>query len=290
MKKTQMWGFTVDDVGYDGYSTEAHLNNILDFFDEHLIKATFFVVPEVEGKKMSARRGYVAILLDAIKRGHEVAQHGLTHDRFEVGIPPPMIMKLPHEGPARKFLAENRDKLPGEHTVAKIRQRLREGRKIMEDAIGMPVCGFRAPALQSCDNMFVALAEEKYLYDSSAWLQTAGWYTEDLPEEISREKFDRHQKPGLLELPLTADYTWRLNRAMFDREYDLAVHDYDGCLQAGIPFIPLSHVSPIQEGDDGNLGFEFFRKFAVYAKAHAAQAQRELRCLPLCEIAKGVPA
>ncbi|MDD5707757.1 MAG: DUF2334 domain-containing protein, partial [Kiritimatiellae bacterium] len=132
---TGLWGFSVDDIGLDGYSTEAHLNAVLDFLDENRIAVTLFAVPEVNGKRMSTRRGYVSLLRQAIQRGHEVAQHGLSHDRFEVGIPPEMILSLPHEGPARTFLAENREKLRSEHTVERIRAKLGEGRKIIEDAI-----------------------------------------------------------------------------------------------------------------------------------------------------------
>ena len=50
MKKINLWGFSVDDIGLDGYSTEEHLNNILNFLDEYRIKATFFAVPEAEAK------------------------------------------------------------------------------------------------------------------------------------------------------------------------------------------------------------------------------------------------
>ncbi len=42
MKKINLWGFSIDDIGLDGYSTEEHLNNILNFLDEYRIKATFF--------------------------------------------------------------------------------------------------------------------------------------------------------------------------------------------------------------------------------------------------------
>ncbi|MFA7159997.1 MAG: polysaccharide deacetylase family protein [Kiritimatiellia bacterium] len=292
MKKTILWGFSVDDVGLDGYSTEKHLNNILDFLDANTIKATFFAVPEAEGKKMSSRRAYVAILRDAIKRGHEVAQHGLTHDRFEIGIPPEMIMMLPHEGPARKYLAENREKLAQEHTVEKIRCKLRKGREIIEDAIGRPVHGFRAPALQSCDNMFIALAEEKYRYDSSTCLQPAAWdilnNIKYVPREINREAFLKHQKNGLCELSHTAEYTWYLGRGRFDEFYALAVHDFDSCLKSGLPFINAGHVSPIQEGADGNLGFEFYRKFISYAKTSAEKGGYVLKSTTLYNVAKCV--
>jgi peptidoglycan/xylan/chitin deacetylase (PgdA/CDA1 family) len=290
MKKNVLWGFSVDDVGLDGYSTEKHLSNILDFLDDYQMKGTFFTVPEAEGKKMSARRAYVSILRDAIKRGHEVAQHGLTHDRFEIGIPPEMIMMLPHEGPARKFLAENREKLKTEHTVEKIRRKLSKGRKIIEDAIGMRVRGFRSPALQSCDNMFIALAEEGYMFDSSTCLQPAAWdilnNLEYVPREINREKFTQHQKAGLLELPLTAEYTWYLGRNKLDEFYNLAVHDFGCCINSSLPFINVCHVSPIQEGDEPGLGFELFRKLIGHAKAAAEKGKYDLKSVTLSKIAE----
>lgn len=291
----KLWGFTVDDIGLDGYSTEKHLNNLLDFLDANEISATLFAVPEVEGKKMSARRGYAAILRDAIRRGHEVAQHGgLTHDRFEIGIPPEMILSLPHEGLARRFLAQNRENLKEEHTVKNIRGKLREGRRIIEDTIGTRVNGFRSPALQSCDNMFVALAEEAYAYDSSIWLQKAGWdilnNLEYVPQEINRDIFDRRQKAGLLELPLTTEYTWYLERENFDKASKLAAHDFDRCMDSGVPFVNICHVSPIQEGKDPDLGLELYRKLIEHSKTAAGKKQYTLEAITLTDIAGRISA
>ncbi len=259
-----LWSFTVDDIGLDGYSTEKQLNNILDFCDEHKMKITLFVVPESDDKRMDKRLGYVSILRDAIKRGHEVAQHGVKHERFEIGIPPEMIMMLPHEGPARKFLAENRDQLTDEHTIEKICKKLRLGRTIIEDTIGEPVQGFRSPALQACENMFIALVEENYKYDSSTYLQKAGWDLlngiKSKPQKITRESFNSLQKSKIMrEFPLTTDYTWYLKKENFDEALKLAMHDYEACIMAQIPFVPLCHVGPIHEGDDG-LGFELYRR------------------------------
>jgi peptidoglycan/xylan/chitin deacetylase (PgdA/CDA1 family) len=289
MLRTSVWGFTVDDIGMDVYSTEEHLANILSFLNEYKIKATFFAVPEVDGRKLNARSGYVALLRDAIQMGHEVAQHGLRHDRFEIGIPPVMILNLPHEGPARRFLAENRENLHKEHTVDRIREKLNAGRKIIEDAIGMEVYGFRSPALQTCDNMFIALAEEGYMYDSSLYLQKAGWDIlnglQYVPQKIDREKFTQLQRDGLLELPLTTEYTWYLERNNFDKSYDLATHDFNSCMEEDIPFVNLCHVSPIQEGSDGNLGFAFYRKLFDYARTTAARDRCELKAATLFEIA-----
>lgn len=234
----------------------------------------------------------MSILKDAIQRGHEVAQHGLDHDRFEVGIPPEMILSLPHEGPARKYLAENKDKLAAVHTVDKIREKLREGRRIIEDATGRPVHGFRAPALQTCVNLFTALAEENYSYDSSTFLQPAAWsilnnipYT---PHPITRDDFLKHQKPGLRELPLTAEYTWYLKQAKFDETDALAAHDFDACLKAGIPFINICHVSPIQEGANPALGFELYRKLLKYARESARCSNCDIEYQTLAGIADSI--
>jgi Uncharacterized protein conserved in bacteria (DUF2334) len=268
---SNLWSFTVDDIGFEGYSTEKQLNNLLDFCDENNIKSTLFVVPMGNGQRIDKCPGYVSILKDAIKRGHEVAQHGLEHDRFEIGVPPEMIMMLPHEGPARKFLAENRDQLAVEHTVEKIRRKLRLGRDILQDAIGATMNGFRSPALQVCDNMFTALIAEAYIYDSSTCLQPAGWdllngidYT---PRDITEGKWNSLQKSNTMqEFPLTTDYVWYLKKENFDKALGLAMHDYKACMAAGIPFIPVCHVGPIHEGDD-DLGFELYRRLLTHINA-----------------------
>ena len=140
----------------------------------------------------------------------------------------------------------------------------------MEDILGYVVEGFRAPCLSVCDNLFVALEAEGYLYDSSRFFQKAAW---DMfngvadPEicPITREDFDRQQFSGRLRLfPLTAEYTWYLTRDQFDTFLRLAKHDFDACLTAGIPFVTLSHVSPIQEGDKDS-GFALYRELLKYA-------------------------
>ena len=274
-EKNNFFCFTVDDVCYEGYSSEKHLENIIEFCDEKNIKSTFFVVPLANEKPLSSRRSYINILKAAIKEGHEVAQHGLRHDRFEVGIPPEMVMSLPHEGPAREYLKNNREEIEKSHTVDAIRKTLTEGRKMLEDALQMEIKGFRAPALQSCDNLFHALDAEKYLYDSSTFLQKAAWDLlngkECVPRPINREKYDNFQYNGKLkEVPLTAEYTWYLKQKDFDVSLSLAIHDFNACMEAQIPFVPICHVSPVQEGDD-DLGFDFYNKLIDHAVRYSQE-------------------
>lgn len=281
--------FTADDVGYEGFSSEAHLTHLLDFLREQKVRGTFFPVPLAQKIPFGKKTGYVRILKETLTQGHEVAQHGIEHDRFEVGIPPRMVLDLPHEGPARERLQRERAAIEASLEVEPIRQRLAMGRKILEDALSIPMVGFRAPCLQICDNLFRALEAEGYRYDSSHYLQLAGW---DLLNEkenpklasISRQTFEQFQRYGKLRiLPLTTEYTWYLTRKTFDRTLELARHDFCACLEAGIPFVPLAHVSPIQEGDHPDCGFELYRQLFAFARETCDARGEPLLFAPLAE-------
>ena len=270
MKNKLIFNFSVDDICLENYSTEEYLNGILDFCDENNIKSTLFTVPMAEGISLEKRPGYIKVLKDAITRGHEVAQHGLEHDRFEIGIPPEMIMSLPHEGPARKFLAENKDKLALEHTMEKIHAKLKIGKDILEQTLGIEIKGFRAPAGQNCPNMYKVLVQDGYSYDSSEIFQKGGWDLlngiDDPWQEFTWERFTSVQKGGsMLEMPISADYVWYLKQDKYDEALALAKYDVDQCIQSGVPMTPVCHVAPIYEGDEG-LGFQLYRELFEYMK------------------------
>jgi peptidoglycan/xylan/chitin deacetylase (PgdA/CDA1 family) len=286
---------TVDDVCYEGYSSETHVANLLRFFQEIDVRATFFTVPLAQGIPLGQRHGYVDVLKQAVLEGHEIAQHGLEHDRFEFGIPPQMIMGMAHEGPARERLARERDAIEAALGVPAIRERLVKGRCLLEDALEMGIVGFRAPCLAICDNLFKALDAEGYFYDSSRHLQEAGW---DIlnekktvqPRPITREIYDSLQYPGWLRsFPLTTEYTWYLPWKNFEITLDLAKHDFMACVEAGIPFVPISHVSPIQEGEDGS-GFEFYRRLVDFAREQTAKRGEGLLTLTLADAARKLHA
>jgi hypothetical protein len=87
-------------------------------------------------------------------------------------------------------------------------------------------------------------------------------------------------------LPLTTEYTWYLKRDNFDVTMDLARHDFNACLRAGIPFIPVSHVSPIHQCES-DCGFEMYRRLLDFAREDAAANGQELRTINLqdtCEL------
>ena len=291
MTRQNYFCISCDDVFLDGYSSEKHLETLLAFCDDMKFKMTFFVVPfNGKGEPISSSPGYVRLLENALAAGHEVGQHGITHDRFEVGIPPKMILDLPHEGPARQHLRDHRAEIDRGHTIPAIREKLRRGREVLENALGVAVKGFRSPALQVCANLFVALVEEGYPYDSSTCLQEAGWdilngvaYT---PRRIDRARFlSMRQHPDLPEMPLTTDYTWYLDDKNFDQCLALAKHDFNACVESGVPFIPVCHVSPIQEGENSR-GFEFYSRFMAHVGERAAELKLNLKMATLAEAAK----
>ncbi len=286
--------FTVDDLCFEGYSSEEHLRRLLDFCAKQELKATLFTVPLAQGKALRERPGYVSILKDAIAAGHEVGQHGLEHDRFEFGIPPAMVLALSHEGPARERLKNHRAEIEKELAIAPLRRRLARGRDILKQALGLPIQGFRGPCLSICDNLFHALEAERFVYDSSRHMQPGGWDLLNrgacVPSPITRKVFDSLQYAGSLRvLPLTAEYTWYLKPAMFDATLKLAIHDFDACMDAGIPFVPICHVSPIREGEE-DCGFKLYRELIRHAQERAAAAGAELRMLTLSEACQTLPA
>jgi hypothetical protein len=214
----------------------------------------------------------------------------LDHGRFQTGIPPKMVLDLPHEGPAREHLAAHRAEIDAALTVPKVREVLATGRRILESALDTKIAGFRAPCLSTCDALFEAIALEGYRYDSSRVFQAAAWDlindpgTPAMPRPITRRRFAAFQsRHGLRTWPIAAEYTWYLKRAHYAAFLTLARHDFDACLTAGIPFVPVCHVSPVQEGDPG-CGFDLYRDLLAHAHTRARAAGASVTSLTLSQL------
>jgi peptidoglycan/xylan/chitin deacetylase (PgdA/CDA1 family) len=282
----------MDDVAMKDYSSEAHYEKVLDFCAEQDIRGTFFVVPRSGGLELTEKADYIRLLQRAMREGHEVGQHGLDHDRFEAGIPPQMILDLPHEGPTREYLANHRDELTERHTVEALRGMLKSGRDIISNAIGFAPVGFRGPSGATCANLSRAEALNGYRYDSTRMLQKAAWdllngvYEKPCP--INREIFDSMQpEEDIAEIPGAGEYTWYLDEKNYAVTLELAKHDFHQCLESGIPFVSVSHVSPMQQteaSDDAEIGFEFYREILTYCRQYARQNNINFVSVTLNEI------
>jgi len=112
---------------------DANVKAILDLFDEADVKATFFTLGWV-----AQRHG--SLLREIAARGHELASHGWDHQR---------VFKMD-----RKAFGDD----------------VERARKVIEDAAGIRVTGYRAPSF-SIDRRtpwaFLELAERGYAYSSS---------------------------------------------------------------------------------------------------------------------------
>lgn len=112
-------------------NVEEGLNKILQLFDKHGVKATFFVPGEVA-------RQHARAIKEIYESGHEIACHGLMHKKNE-------------------FLG----------TIQEQERVLREATWIIQKIIGCRPIGFRAPCLQFNSITLHVLEKLGYFYDSS---------------------------------------------------------------------------------------------------------------------------
>jgi polysaccharide deacetylase family protein (PEP-CTERM system associated) len=112
---------------------ERNTDAVMALFDEAGIKATFFTLGWVAER-------YPALIRRIVDAGHEIASHGYGHDR---------VFKLTPE----QFAAD-----------------IVRTRKLLEDASGQKVTGYRAPSFsidQRTPWAHEILAEQGYIYSSS---------------------------------------------------------------------------------------------------------------------------
>ena len=280
MKQPFYFGMSVDDVALKGWCKPENFRHLVEFFRTERVSATFFVVPideESEKPFYTLSADYLPVIKEAAPEGFDFEQHGLRHNRFELGVPPAMVLDLPHEVENKRWAAANREFLEKDHCVKNCRARLKQGRNVLEDAFGFAVTGFRAPALQESPGMFAALKAEGYVFDSSCAMQPTGWdYILDkmdaVPSKIDRAVWERNRaKSHDLMLPLTCDYTWYLTPGKYGQAMKLAEHDLDASLAADIPFVTVCHVDPVHEGE----GLRFLHELYGLARVKAAAAGRE---------------
>jgi len=114
---------------------EMNFTRLLDLFDEKNVSVTCFFLGWV-GEK------FPHLVKEAVSRGHEVASHGYGH-------------RLVFEQTRQEFAAD-----------------VRRARVLLEDIVGAPVRGYRAPGFSTTEQtpwFFDVLAEAGHEYDSSVF-------------------------------------------------------------------------------------------------------------------------
>jgi polysaccharide deacetylase family protein (PEP-CTERM system associated) len=148
---------------------EANTCRLLDLLDEHHVRGTFFVLGWIAER-------HAALVQAIAARGHEVASHGMSHQRVVIQSP-------------EVFRRETRD-----------------SKRLLEDLIQAPVIGYRAATYSITRQSLWALdilQEEGFLYDSSIFPVRHDRY--GIPD--ARTVPHRLETPGgksIVEYPLTA--------------------------------------------------------------------------------------
>ncbi len=138
--------------------------HILDLFDRHETKATFFTLGWVAQRDP-------ALIKEIAARGHEIACHGFSHQRLT------------------------------EMTPAAFRQDVTASKTLLEDLSGCPVVGYRAPSFSINETntwAFDILSESGFLYSSSTYP-----VKHDLYGVPHWPRFKHKLNNGLIEIPLT---------------------------------------------------------------------------------------
>jgi polysaccharide deacetylase family protein (PEP-CTERM system associated) len=159
-----------------GSRVVANTSLLLDLLDEHRVRGTFFVLGWIAERHRSLVQAIAA-------RGHEVASHGMSHQRVFTQSP------------------------------AVFREETRDSKRLLEDLIQAPVLGYRAATYSITRQSLWALDilhEEGFLYDSSIFPVRHDRY--GIPD--AKTIPHRLTTPGgrtIIEYPLTAVRVFGVN-------------------------------------------------------------------------------
>jgi polysaccharide deacetylase family protein (PEP-CTERM system associated) len=143
---------------------ERNIEKLLSTLSEAAAKATFFTLGWVAER-------YPAIVRRIVVEGHELASHGHAHHRAS------------------------------DQSRADFLEDVRRARRVLEDAGGAPVIGYRAPSFSIGPEhawAYECLAEAGYRYSSSVYpIRHDHYGAPDAP------RFEHESHAGLIELPIT---------------------------------------------------------------------------------------
>lgn len=167
---------------------ESGLRAFLDFLADNQVRATLFVIAR---SVLDPHRR--PLLQAAVAQGHEIASHSLTH-QYLTAIDP-----------------------------AEKRREIAESRTVLEQELGVPVRGFRAPGYRIDRASLELLADCGYAYDSSAFPTRA--HAKVLATSVEALRAPHQPVPGrpLVEWPMPDHRPFPLP---FNPSYSLLVGDW----------------------------------------------------------------
>ena len=136
--------------------------------------ATCFVVPCADQRPLDQKPEWLGLLQRALDTGHDLQHHAFYHDScFEFGIPPAFMLDiLPPE--VQAAYAQAPEQFTQHHSYTALRDKLEQGREILNRVLGYVPRGFRAPCLSMCDNTYRALHDLRLRVEHQSGGQSNG--------------------------------------------------------------------------------------------------------------------
>lgn len=247
----------ITSLTFDGispeYLTTLELKRLIGFVNEINIKCTLFVVPS--GYENRSTNGeFVSCLKTALDYGHELALHGYMHTKNEFGCCYPVPLPLPFP------------------TFRKQKERLEKGMRRLMDLTGVKPLGFRAPFYLHNNVTLRALSSLGFRYDSSATVFKPAhgmhlrirWLRDCMP----------FVSQGIIELPVTGDYTYSLRDRDFLDFLGGAIRDFEWIKSCHGVFVLNNHPQRLSE-----TGYHFLR-------ALINKLSKSTKIVRLCDVAK----
>jgi peptidoglycan/xylan/chitin deacetylase (PgdA/CDA1 family) len=228
------------------------MENMLRLFEAHNIRATLFVI--AEDLHDPAKR---ALLAQALERGHAVASHTISHTNL-----------------LRASRAEK------EHQIA-------ASKKIIEDALGAPVMGFRAPGYAIDAEALQMVAAAGYRFDSSVFPTPLFEQRLGLTHAQLQRPLQLAAYRGLIELPLPGpmplgspigpSFALAFGPAAFYWAMARAAKRDGGAAPTVLLFHLIDFAAPLEREHRGGAKMSLFTLSTRSERAKEAACQRMLR-------------
>lgn len=175
------------------------LRKIFDLLNEYSIKSTSFIIPFYKEKSIREYKDYVNLINNYLDNGNEIGVHGFQHKLHEFGY---YFLNLP---------------FPSLEIQMDI---LNKSIRLLKEIFQTKIYGFRAPNYEFNSNTLEVIGRLQLNYDSSKtvfkpshipWHGIRVKITDPYPSIIN----------GIIEIPITGDYTCYKN-----------LKDFDLCLEA----------------------------------------------------------
>src|SRR3990172_3760031 len=218
--------FSADDL--NGETPKEDLEKILGLLDRHNVKGTFFAIPLFKGKDSPELAEHIKAVAS---RGHEIAQHGLTHTRSKYA-------RIPY---LRTFEFRGL-------TYEEQLERVRKGKKILESH-NIKVSGFRTPNFSSNTDTLEILIKEGFSYVSDVRIRPEGKITNKrllgaIYGSIYYPYFWETEDGRCLIIATNGDYTWDMGEAVGKRDLFIAKRRFNRYYENQGVFCLLTHLHP----------------------------------------------